>query len=54
MPKPTMDYQLAMAIMHDAASLNMRKAGRTAWSEEDYNVGVEAFYQCLPDPVRER
>ena len=43
-----MDYKLAMAIMHDAASRNMRKHGRTAWSEEDYNIGVEAFNECLP------
>ena len=47
--KPVMDYQLAMAIMHDAASVHMRKHGRTVWSEEDYNAGVDAFNACLPN-----
>ena len=50
--RPTMDYKLAMAIMHDAASRNMRKAGRTVWSEEDYNVGVDAFNACLPKETK--
>jgi hypothetical protein len=43
-----MDYELAMAIFHDAASRSMRRGGRVAWSEEDYNVGVDAFNACLP------
>ena len=48
MPKPEMTYDLGMAIFKDAANRSMRKAGRTAWSEEDYNVGIDAFNACLP------
>ena len=50
---PTMTYDLAMAIMKDAANRSMHKAGRTAWSEEDYNVGVDAFYACMPKGTKE-
>ena len=48
MPSPVMTYDLAMAIFRDTANRAMRKAGRTAWSEEDYNAGVDAFNACLP------
>lgn len=42
-----MTYQLAMAIGQDAANLRMRKAGRTAWNEEDYNAACEAQEKAL-------
>jgi hypothetical protein len=32
---------LLRASAHDAANMAMRKAGRTAWSEDDYNVACE-------------
>jgi hypothetical protein len=37
----------------DAANRQMRKAGRKAWSVEDYNLAVEhqaKFLRCLPEP----
>jgi hypothetical protein len=46
--KMVMDYDLAMAIGRDAGNRSMRKAGRTAWSREDYNASVDAFEACLP------
>ena len=49
MPAPVMTYDLAMAIFKDTANRSMRKAGRTSWSEDDYNAGVEAFNKCLPE-----
>ena len=48
MSKPTMSYDIAMAIFKDAANRSMRKAGRTVWSVEDFNAGVDAFDRCLP------
>ena len=47
MPRQTMTYDLAMAIGHDAASLRMRRAGRTAWNRADYNANVRAFYRAF-------
>jgi hypothetical protein len=54
----TMDYKLAMAAGRDAANRQMRKAGRTAWNEDDWNTaaslvqrlldGVEAPAACQP------
>jgi len=46
--KPTMTYQLAQAASFDAANRSMRAAGRTAWSEEDYNAHVREFDRLWP------
>lgn len=43
MKRPRMTYELAMAAAKDAANAQMRKAGRKAWSQEDYNRAVETF-----------
>ena len=51
--RPVMTYDIAMAIFKDTANRAMRKGGRTAWSEEDYNAGVDAFNRCLPEQTAE-
>lgn len=43
-----MTYELAMAAAKDKADRRMRKSGRTAWDEEDYNVMVEEFNRLYP------
>lgn len=43
-----MDYHLARACATDEANRNMRKNGRKAWNEEDYNICVEAFNRLWP------
>lgn len=40
-------YHLAMAAGQDAANRQMRKAGRTAWSEEDYNLAAATTGRLL-------
>jgi hypothetical protein len=43
-------YDLAMAISTDAGNRHMRKHGRTAWNDEDYNVSVIEFHKHWPCP----
>lgn len=38
--KPTLTPATIRSAMMDTANASMRKAGRTVWSEEDYNAGV--------------
>lgn len=45
-----MTQQLARAAGTDAANAQMRKAGRTAWSTEDYDLAVSTFRRLWPDP----
>jgi hypothetical protein len=37
------DRKVLWAQAADAGNRSMRAAGRTAWSEEDYNVACEAY-----------
>jgi hypothetical protein len=46
----TITYDLAMASAKDAANQQMRKAGRTAWNEDDYNLSVVKFHRLWPCP----
>jgi hypothetical protein len=46
----TMTLELARAAGQDAANASMRDAGRTSWSEEDYNVAVATMNRLMPDP----
>ena len=48
MSRPVMDRELANAIALDAGNASMRRGGRKAWNEDDYNAAVEAFNRCLP------
>ncbi|MEQ1888635.1 MAG: hypothetical protein ABL951_05575 [Alphaproteobacteria bacterium] len=44
---------LARAAATDAANRAMRKAGRTAWSEDDYDLAQQTFLRpiTLPAPA---
>ena len=42
-PKRVWTYELAMAAAKDAANAQMRKAGRKAWSEDDYNLACKTL-----------
>ena len=50
MAKPKMTEALARAVGADEANRLMRAAGRTSWSEEDYNAAVAEFNRLWPDP----
>ena len=41
-------YELAHAAGTDAANRQMRKAGRTAWSEDDYNLACRTMNELFP------
>jgi hypothetical protein len=47
-PRPVMAYALAMAAARDAANRQMRAAGRTAWSEDDYELACATFERLWP------
>jgi hypothetical protein len=36
-------YKLAMAAAQDAGNRHMRKNGRNAWNEDDWNVAAAEF-----------
>lgn len=40
-----MTEELAHAAANDAANRQMRRAGRTAWSAEDFDLAVNTFEQ---------
>lgn len=41
--KPALTLPLCYAAGRDAGNRSMRKAGRTAWNEDDYNAAAEVF-----------
>ena len=41
--------ELAWTASKDAANVAMRKGGRTAWSQEDFNVAREEFDRLWPE-----
>ena len=43
------DYKLAHAAGTDAANRNMRREGRTVWSEADYDMARVTFEKLMPD-----
>jgi hypothetical protein len=43
-----MTKALAYAAATDAGNRSMRKSGRTAWNEEDYDAAVKACNQAWP------
>ena len=49
MSRPVLTYELAHAAGLDAGNRAMRKAGRTAWSDADYNVAAAEFNRLWPD-----
>lgn len=40
-------YAIAMAAGRDAGNRSAKKAGRTVWSEEDYNVAAALVAKLL-------
>ena len=53
------DHRIAHAAATDAANRQMRRSGRIAWSEDDYNLACQTQaellgYLCrlLPGPIR--
>jgi hypothetical protein len=42
---------LAHAAGMDAGNRSMRRAGRTAWNEEDYNAAAAEEHRLLPCPA---
>jgi hypothetical protein len=42
-----MTYKIAMAAGQDAGNRNMKKAGRTSWNEDDFNVAAEVTQKLL-------
>lgn len=48
MNKPTLTYPLLMAASRDAGNASMRKAGRTAWNEDDWNAACEVSDRLWP------
>lgn len=47
--KQRMTIEIANAIGADAANVNMCKAGRTAWSKEDYAVACSTVTRLLKE-----
>lgn len=49
MARQELDYSIAHAAAWDAGNASMRMAGRTKWSDEDFNVCIEVWYQLMPE-----
>lgn len=49
MSTPTMTRDLAWAAAQDAANVQMRAAGRSKWSPEDYALAVREFDRLWPE-----
>lgn len=47
--RPVLTRRLAWAAATDEANRQMRKAGREAWSEDDYNLAVQTFNRLWPE-----
>lgn len=47
--KITLTRELAQCAGRDAANRNMRKNGRTAWDEDDYNIAWAEFNRLWPE-----
>lgn len=48
MPSPVITREIAHAASWDAGNRSMRSAGRTAWSEDDYNAAVAEYNRLWP------
>lgn len=45
--KPVLTSKLARAASLDAANRQMRKAGRTEWNIDDWNLAAETYRQIM-------
>ena len=50
MSRPTLAYDLALAAAQDAGNRSMRKGGRVAWNDDDYNTMCAEFNRLIPPP----
>jgi hypothetical protein len=44
-----LDREIAYAASRDAGNRSMRKAGRTAWNEEDYAAACDELARLWPE-----
>jgi hypothetical protein len=51
MPIPEMTYEIAHAAGQDAGNRSMRKAGRTSWDREDFNIAAKEFSRLMPSQI---
>lgn len=49
-PRTPLSKESALAAAKDAATRQMRKAGRKAWSRADYNLAVKTLNRLQPNP----
>lgn len=49
MPNPYLTRRMAYLAAQDAATRNMRKHGRTFWSDDDYLIACEEFERLWPE-----
>jgi len=45
-------YRIAMAVFKDTVDRSMQEEGRTTWTKDDYNKGVEVFERIFPTPEK--
>lgn len=50
MAKFNLDREIAWAVATDAGNRNMRRAGRSVWNREDYEVAARRFVELWPEP----
>jgi len=48
MSRPTMTRELAWAAGTDAGNNSMRRAGRSVWNKDDYDLAVDTFNRLNP------
>lgn len=46
--KESVSYEAAHAAAQDEGDRSMRRAGRTAWSREDYDAAARTFNRLRP------
>jgi hypothetical protein len=46
----TLTRDIARAASQDTGNRSMRKAGRTAWNEDDYSAACAEFNRLWPEP----
>ena len=49
MTRMTLTREIAWAASLDEGNRSMREAGRTAWSQQDYNAAVREFDRLWPE-----
>lgn len=50
MARPTLTPALAHAASTDVGNASMRAAGRTSWSQDDYDAAVDEYHRLMPEP----